>query len=60
MKTVDGITKGEVFKKSRKVRIFYLVYSDEYNNRIKGAVDEFNLKMQTMGAELKSGEINDL
>ena len=55
-----GLTNGEVFKKNRKVRMFYLVYNDDHNNGIKGAVDEFNLKMQSLGVELKAGELIDL
>ena len=55
-----GLTNGAVFKKNRKVRMFYLVYNDDHNNGIKGAVDEFNLKMQSLGVELKAGELIDL
>lgn len=55
-----GLTNGEVFKKNRKVRMFYLVYNDDHNNGIKGAVDEFNFKMQSLGVELKAGELIDL
>ena len=40
--------------------MFYLVYNDDHNNGIKGAVDEFNLKMQSLGVELKVGELIDL
>ena len=39
--------------------MFYLVYNDDYNNGIKGAVDEFNLKMKSLGVELKAGEFID-
>jgi serine/threonine protein kinase len=55
-----GLTNGEVFKKNRKVRMFYLVYNDDHSSGIKGAVDEFNLKMQSLGVELKAGELIDL
>jgi eukaryotic-like serine/threonine-protein kinase len=55
-----GLTNGEAFKKNRKVRMFYLVYNDDHINGIKGAVDEFNLKMQSLGVELKAGELIDL
>ena len=55
-----GLTNGDVFKKNRKVRMFYLVYTDNHNNRINGAMDEFNLKMQSLGVELKAGELIDI
>jgi hypothetical protein len=55
-----GLMNGEVLKKNRKVRIFYLVYNDSQNNEIKEIVDELNLKMQGLGVELKAGEMIDL
>ena len=55
-----GLTNGNAFKTKRKVRMFYLVYSDDHNNGLKGAIDEFNLKMQSLGVELKAGEFIDL
>ena len=55
-----GLTNGDAIKKNRKVRMFYLVYNDDHNNGIKGAMDEFNLKMQSLGVELKAGELIDI
>ena len=55
-----NLTNGEAFKTRRKVRMFYLVYSDEHNNGLKGAMDEFNAKMQSLGIELKAGDFIDL
>lgn len=55
-----GLTNGEAFKTKRKVRMFYLVYGDEHNNGLKGALDEFNAKMQSLGIELKAGDFIDL
>jgi len=55
-----GLTNGEAFKTKRKVRTFYLVYSDDNTNGLKGAIDEFNMKMQSLGVELKAGESIDL
>ena len=55
-----GSTNGDVLKKNRKVRMFYLVYNDDHNNGINGAMDEFNLKMQSLGVELKAGELIDI
>jgi serine/threonine protein kinase len=52
-----GITNGEVLKNKRKVRMFYLVYNEDHNNGIKEAMDEFNLKMKSLGVELKAGEL---
>ena len=56
----SGLTNGDAIKKNRKVRMFYLVYNDDHNNGIKGAMDEFNLKMQSLGVELKAGELIDI
>jgi eukaryotic-like serine/threonine-protein kinase len=55
-----GLTNGEVFKKNGKVRMFYLVFNDDLNSGIKEAMDEFNLKMRSLGVELKDGELIDL
>ena len=40
--------------------MFYLVYTDDHNNGIKSAMNEFNLKMQSLGVELKAGELIDI
>jgi hypothetical protein len=41
-----GLTNSEASKTKRKVRMFYLVYGDEHNKALEGALDEFNAKMQ--------------
>jgi serine/threonine protein kinase len=56
----QGTTNGEVLKNKRKVRMIYLVYNEDHNNGIKGAMDEFNLKMQSLGVELKAGELIEI
>jgi CRP-like cAMP-binding protein len=55
-----GMTNGKVLKNNRKVRMFYLVYNDDHNIGIEGAMDEFNTKMQSLGVELKTGELIDI
>jgi CRP-like cAMP-binding protein len=55
-----GLTNGQDFKTKRNVRMFYLVYGDEQKNGLRSAMDEFNAKVQSLGIELKAGELIDL
>ena len=55
-----GLANGGPYEPKRKVRMFYLVYGDEETKELKEAVDEFNIKMQRIGVELKAGDLIDL
>jgi serine/threonine protein kinase len=55
-----GLTNGGPYEPKRKIRMFYLVYGDEETKELKEAVDEFNIKMQRIGVELKAGDLIDL
>ena len=55
-----GITNGRPYELKRKIRMFYLVYGDEDTKELKAAVDEFNVRMQRIGVELKAGDLIDL
>jgi hypothetical protein len=55
-----GLTTGEAYEPKRKMRMFYLVYGDEDRKELKAAMDEFNLKMQLIGVELKAGDLIDI
>ncbi len=55
-----ALAGGETFRTQRKIKMFYLVYSDEHNKELKAAVDEFNAKIQRLGIELKAGGLIDV
>jgi hypothetical protein len=58
--TEYGLMNGGHYEPKRKIRMFYLVYGDEETKDLKEAVDEFNIKMQRIGVELKAGDLIDL
>ena len=55
-----GLTNGGPYEPKRKIRMFYLVYGDEETKELKAAVDDFNIKMQRIGVDLKAGDLIDL
>jgi hypothetical protein len=55
-----GLTSGGQYEPRRKLRMFYLVYKDEDRKELKTAMDEFNLKVQRIGVELKAGDLIDI
>ena len=55
-----GLTNGGPYEPKRKIRMFYLVYGDEDTKELKAAVDDFNIKMQRIGVDLKAGDLIDL
>jgi hypothetical protein len=55
-----GLTNAALPKAKRKIRMFYLVYEDEDTKELKETMDEFNIRMQSIGVELKAGDLIDL
>ena len=55
-----GINNGGPYEPKRRIQMFYLFYMDEDTKQLKTAVDEFNVTMQRIGAELKAGDLIDL
>jgi hypothetical protein len=55
-----GLLNGGSYAPKRKMRMFYLIYEDEDTREIKEAVDEFNIRMQRINAELKAGDLIEL
>jgi hypothetical protein len=54
-----GLTNGEYYESKRKMRMFYLVYGDEVTKKLTAAMDDFNIRMQRIGVELKAGDLID-
>ena len=40
--------------------MFYLIYGDDHDTKVKDALEQFNAKIRSMGVELKAAEIVDL
>jgi hypothetical protein len=55
-----GLANGGPYEPKRKIRMFYLVYGDEDTKELKVAVDDFYIKMQRIGVDLKAGDLIDL
>jgi hypothetical protein len=54
-----GLANGGYFEPKRKMRMFYLVYGDEETKELTAAMDDFNIRMQRIGVELKAGDLID-
>ena len=55
-----GLAGGDAFRTQRKIKMFYLVYSDEHNRQLTAAMDEFNAKMRSLGIQLRAGCLIDV
>jgi serine/threonine protein kinase len=56
----DAQTNGRASGTQRKIRMFYIIYGDEQQTGLRKAMEEFNAKVQSLGIELKAGELLDL
>jgi hypothetical protein len=54
-----GLANGGYSEPKRKMRMFYLVYGDEETKELTAAMDDFNIRMQRIGVELKAGDLID-
>ncbi|MGD8970759.1 MAG: hypothetical protein PVG01_05080, partial [Desulfobacterales bacterium] len=52
-----GLANGGPYEPKRKMRMFYLVYGDEETKELTAAMDDFNIRMQRIGVELKAGDL---
>ena len=52
-----GLASGGPYQPKRKMRMFYLVYGDEETKELTAAMDDFNIRMQRIGVELKAGDL---
>jgi serine/threonine-protein kinase len=55
-----GLMNRRSHEPRRKMRVLCLFYADENTKELKDAVDDFNARMQRIGAELKAGDLIEL
>jgi len=56
----NGFNKIESSRLKRNMQSFYLVYGSDKISEIKTAIEDFNIAMQRIGVELKTGDIIDV